>query len=330
VITIEDWNEYVIVNAHFGLMVNRTLARVVGHVLSEESGSTVGIQQDPYRFIVQSSGQVNASDVAAVLRRLPQMDLRTLVFEASKKTGLFKRRMVHVARRFGAISRWTDFSRINLRQLMKSFEGTVILDEAFKEELEKDLDLTNTQFVLHGIESVEIRLHVEKASREPTPVARIGLERISRKSDLIPAEKMKTILVESTKARLLNEVRTFLCVSCLKYAEAIRVKELPKTPNCPECGSKSLGVLTEPVENIVKIVGKGKRLSEREERQLQEARDGAKLIAKYGKVAALALAGRRLTARDVSKILRKTKTLSGRFIELVMDAEKSALRRRFW
>jgi ATP-dependent Lhr-like helicase len=327
-ITIEDWNEYTIVSAHFGLLVNRTLARLVGHLLSEELETSIGIQQDPYRFVLQSPGIALGEHVVSTLRKLPSMQVEDLLLEASKKTGLFKRRMVHVARRFGAISRWTNFAALSLRQLMKSFEGTVILDEAFKETLEKDLDLPHTKSLLEAIRSGDITLVIEKRQPDPSPVARIGLERISRKSDLIPAEKMRAILLESTRVRLLNEVRTFACVSCWEYTEVIRIKDLHKEPKCPNCGSKSLGMFVDSPEVVRKLAGK-RRLTEREDVTLQRAKDTAKLVARHGRIAAVALVGRKISPRDALKILRKSRTVSSNFLEMVMSAEKAALKRRF-
>ncbi len=232
-VTVEDWEDFVIINAHFGLMVNRTLARLVGHILSEELGLTVGVQQDPYRIVVQTSGVAKAAKVAQVLQQLANMDINPLVSESSKKTGLFKRRLVHVARRFGAITRWVEFGSVNLKQLMKSFEGTVIMEEAFKETLEKDLDVTNTVNVLREIGNT-IQLVVAAEAKEASPIARIGMERISRKTDLIPPEKMKRILIESTKVRILNESRTLVCPNCFRYASIQRVKDMPTDFILPE------------------------------------------------------------------------------------------------
>src|SRR5438270_13496070 len=107
-------------------------------------------------------------------------DVTELAIFASKRTGLFKRRLDHVARRFGAISKWTDFSSITLRQLAKSFEGTVIMDEAVRETLERDMDIPHTKEVLRAIAKREIQIKVVKTvAGEATPIARIGLERIS-------------------------------------------------------------------------------------------------------------------------------------------------------
>ena len=64
---------------------------------------------------------------------MSEQDIREIMIRSTGKTGLFKRRMFHVARRFGAIQKWVDFSKVSLRKMMESFEDTAIYDEALKE-----------------------------------------------------------------------------------------------------------------------------------------------------------------------------------------------------
>jgi ATP-dependent Lhr-like helicase len=328
-IVIEDWEDFAIINAHFGLLVNRTLARLVGHVLSEEIGVTIGVQQDPYRILVQTSGTAGAAKVADVLRKLGKMDIQNMVIESTKKTGLFKRRLVHVAKRFGAITRWVEFGSVNLRQLMKSFEGTVIMEEALKETLEKDLDIPNTMRILQQIDS-NFEVIVAPQTPEPSPIARIGIERISRKTDLIPPEKMKRILIESAKARIFNESRTLACPKCLAYARIVRVKDMPDDFTCPKCKRAYLGITAELPERIEKLAMKKKHiLAQQDERVITELRASSTLLRTYGKVAACALAGRRIRAAEARPLLRRNHTMSDRLFEGIMQAERRVLRRRF-
>jgi ATP-dependent Lhr-like helicase len=330
-LTIEEWDDFIIINSHLGTLVNRTLARLVGHLLSDESGVSIGIQQDPYRIVLQTMGQIDAEDVQKILQRLAGNDVTELAITASKRTGLFKRRLVHVARRFGAISKWTDFSSITLRQLAKSFEGTVIMDEAVRETQEKDMDVPHTQEVLKAIAAKEIAVSTVKASGEATPIARIGLERISRKTDIIPTEKLNQILVGSAKARILNEVKTLVCTNCWKYVEMRRVKEIPPIVKCPECGSKlvaALGIADEDMRKV--IVKNGARLSEREKDLVSKAEDTAKLVDQYGRLAVYALAGRRVQPEAAGDILRKHRKPTNDFFEAIMEAEREALKERFW
>jgi ATP-dependent helicase Lhr and Lhr-like helicase len=330
-LTIEEWDDYIIVNSHLGTLVNRTLARLVGHLLSDESGASIGIQQDPYRIVLQTMGAIEAEDVLKVLERLAGSDITELAVAASKRTGLFKRRLVHVARRFGAISKWTDFSSITLRQLAKSFEGTVIMDEAVRETREKDMDVPHTQEVLRMIAAKTIVVKTVKASGEATPIARIGLERISRKADIIPTEKLSQLLVGSAKARILNEVKTLVCTNCWKYVEMRRVKEIPATIRCPECGSMRVAALGVADEDVRKIIAKnGVRLSERERHLVSRAEDTARLVDEYGRLAVYALAGRRIVPEVAGVILRKHHRPTNSFFEALMEAEREALKERFW
>ncbi len=330
-LTIEEWDDFIIINSHLGTLVNRTLARLVGHLLSDESGVSIGIQQDPYRIVLQTMGQIDAEDVQKILQRLAGNDITELAIIASKRTGLFKRRLVHVARRFGAISKWTDFSSITLRQLAKSFEGTVIMDEAVRETQEKDMDVPHTREVLKAIAAKEIAVNTVKASGEATPIARIGLERISRKTDIIPTEKLNQILVGSAKARILNEVKTLVCTNCWKYVEMRRVKEIPQIVKCPECGSKLVAALGIADEDMRKVIMKnGARLSEREKDLVSKAEDTAKLVDQYGRLAVYALAGRRVQPEAAGDILRKHRKPTNDFFEAIMAAEREALKERFW
>ena len=52
-VTIERWDRYVIIQASFGHKVNRVLARVVAHIISERLGQSVAVHQDPYRIILE-------------------------------------------------------------------------------------------------------------------------------------------------------------------------------------------------------------------------------------------------------------------------------------
>ncbi len=263
------------------------------------------------------------------MRRLGKMELQTLVLESTKKTGLFKRRLIHVAKRFGAITRWVEAGSVNLRQLMKSFEGTVIMEEAFKETLEKDLDVANTVRVLQQLGN-NLELLVAPTSPEASPIARIGIERISRKTDLIPPEKMKRILIESTRVRILNEFRTLACPKCFAYAQMLRVKDMPDDFTCPKCRKACLGITAELPEMIEKIrLKKTRKLSQHEERIVEDLRGSAVLLKKYGKVAAFVMAGRRVRPSDARVVLRRTSKVSDRLFEGIMEAERKVLRRRF-
>jgi len=139
------------------------------------------------------------------------------------------------------------------------------------------------------------------------------------------------VLIESAKARLLNETDSFVCTNCWSYMEMMRVKDLPDRPKCPKCGSFAIGLLKVEEEKALPIVEKkSERLTKSEEKLHDQALQTAQLIEKYGKVAAVALCARRMQPSDVRAVLEKQAELDDRFYELVLEAERKAMGKRFW
>lgn len=333
-IVIEDWEEFVILHANFGSLTNRALAQLLGQLLSEKIGYGVVVQHDPYRIFVQTMGAANANQIITLfdeMRVMPDQAVRDSLTMATVKTGLFKRRMIHVARRFGALKKWADFSNVSLQRLIKSFEDTPIYEEALKEVFTKDLDLEKLVYVLRKIREGEIQLQKVETGGNATPVARVGIERVSMKTDLIPPERMRAVLIESAKVRLLNETCTFVCTNCWSYVEMIRTKDLSDKPKCPRCGSSAIGLLKVEEEKALPIIEKkGEKLTKSEEKLHKQALQTAQLIAKYGKAAALALCARKVQPPDVREVLEKQPRLSDEFYELVLEVERKAMSKRFW
>jgi ATP-dependent Lhr-like helicase len=333
-IIIEDWEEFVIIHANFGSLTNRALAQLIGQLLSEKIGYAVVVQHDPYRIFVQTMGAANANHIITLfdeMRAMPDQTIRETLKRAAVKTGLFKRRMIHVARRFGALQKWADFSNVSLQRLIKSFEDTPIFEEALKEVFTKDLDLERLVFVLNKIREGEIQLQKIETGGNASPIARVGIERVSMKTDLIPPERMRAVLIESVKARLLNETCNFICTNCWNYMEMIRAKDLPDKPKCPRCGSQAIGLLKVEEEKVLPLMEKkGEKLTKNEEKLQKQALQTAQLIAKHGKAAAIAMCARKVQPSDVREILEEEKKLSDRFYELVLEAERKALSKRFW
>jgi ATP-dependent Lhr-like helicase len=333
-IILEDWGEFVLIHANFGSLANRALAQLLGQLLSEKVGYTAVVQHDPYRIFVQTMGAVNAEHVMKLfgdMQALSDQAVRDNLTMATVKTGLFKRRMIHVARRFGALKKWADFGSVSLEKLVKSFEETPIYDEALKEVFTKDLDLERLTYVLEKMRQGEIEAQRIETGGKPSPIARVGIERISMKTDLIPPERMRAVLIESAKARLLNETNGYLCTNCWNYLEMLRTKDLPERPKCPRCGSLDIGLLKVEEEKALSVIEKeGSRLSKNEEKLRSQALQTAQMIGKYGKTAAVALSARRIPLTEIKEILQKENRLSDRFYELVLEAERKAISKRFW
>jgi ATP-dependent Lhr-like helicase len=111
----------------------------------------------------------------------------------------------------------------------------------------------------------------------------------------------------------------------------IRAKDLSDKPKCPRCGSSAIGLLKVEEEKALPIIEKkGEKLTKNEEKLHTQALQTAQLIAKYGKVAALALCARKVQPPDVREILEKQSRLSDEFYELILEVERKAMSKRFW
>jgi ATP-dependent Lhr-like helicase len=332
-IVVEDWSEFTIMHSNFGSLTNRALAQFLGQVLSDKLGHGIVVQHDPYRIFVQTIGSMTAEQLIDVLNEVKcfgEQTVRNTLTLSTVKTGLFKRRVIQVARRFGALKKWADFSNISLQKLISSFEGTPIYEEGLKEVFSKDLDADGLVLVLGRLRSGEVQLQAVETHENPTPIARVGIERVSMKTDLIPPEQMRAVLIESAKARLLNETGNFVCTGCWDYMEMIRIKDLPDKPKCPRCGSQAIGLLKVEEEKALPLIEKkAEHLGKDEEKMRLHAKQTAELIEKYGKAAAVALSARRVSAADVAGLLEKESKLSDSFYELVLESERKALSRRF-
>jgi len=329
-IVVEDWDENVIIHASLGTLVNRTLARVIGHVISEETGYPVGVQQDTYNVVAQTVGEVDSAYVEALLKKLTESDLEALMRDAVTKTGLFKRRIINVARKSGALSKFANFSNITLGRLMKSFEGTCIYEEAMKDTLRQDLDIEGTIEILNKIAEGEIEVVRLRTGDEVSPLAKLAIEGTSMKTDIVPAEKMTRIIIESARARLLNETRTLACLGRLDHVETRRVKELPEKIVCPICGSTELGVYDRPIDEVSRELSREKLGVKREgERWWERGRDTAKLVSMYGRRGAIVATARRVDFTEAWDILAETTGESDEFFGKIVESEREALKRRF-
>lgn len=328
-VLIEGWGDVIVIHAHLGTLANRALGRLIGDKLAERLGYSVAVQQDPYRVIFQTYGGLEPEEPARILRSLVHEDLERLIKRSAWRLGLFKRRLIHVARRFGALSKRRDVTTISVRRLMEAFKDTAIEEEAYKEFMSNDVDLEGVKKLLSWIEEGSVKI-VPIHTETPSPLTRRALERASRKTELIPPERMHKIIVESAKARLLNEVRYFTCTNCWEWYAAIRILDLDEHPSCPRCGSRALAPLDLDEHQLRRFIDKhGKVVSYSDRRLLRKALKAANLVERYGKPAAFVLAGRGVSPEDAEEILREVSVIGDKLAELVIDAERNALRRRF-
>ena len=109
------------------------------------------------------------------------------------------------------------------------------------------------------------------------------------------------------------------------------IKDVPDSFACPRCDSHQIGVLDESEETVARLCEKiGRTMTANEERLVKEALETGGLMAEHGRLAALVLAGKNLSRSSIKEILSKEQQMGDQLFELVVEAERKALARRFW
>ncbi|MFP3251104.1 MAG: DEAD/DEAH box helicase [Thermoproteus sp.] len=316
-VVIEQFAEnVVVVHAHLGTLANRTLSKLLGELLIRDLDTPVGFHQDPYSVIIQSSRGLPADAVAAALRKLADLqpvELAELVKSALIKSGSFKRRFLHVAKRFGAVDKEADIYSVSIGKLVEAFSGTPVFDEALREALEQDLDLDSLWRVLQRIKDGAISV---KVARSPTHLGKVAYDKLAHRLEIIPPERLRRLVLESAKARLLNTTMLFVCADCgwtglMKVGEVYDVK-------CPKCGGR-LGVVryfsTDNLEREVR-------------RRSEEVVKSRGILERYGWRGLYALASR-IPIDDLEAVLSKADGADiNKLTEILIEGEKEHLKAR--
>jgi len=328
-ITVEQWGQYLIVQCAFGHLVNRALSRILALMISKATGMNVAIQQDPYRIILKVS--VSPEFVIHLIRQL-RAPLRDLFVEAVSKSGIFKRRLVHVARKFGAISKDADVSALSLEKLTDALMDTPIYGETIKTILQVDVDLDRLEKLLGEVATGAIELVSLGQRSEPSPLARIGLEETARRVELIPADRLKALIRQSTKTRLLNERVMLVCVNCWRVFGNIRVKDALDHPTCQGCNSSMFGATDEEDSRVNRLCSRlraGLEPAKDMKRLRRQLLASARLLSKNIFPGLVALVGSHMNVPRAESIMKAEPEYGDRLIELIIEEDRKGLARRF-
>ena len=329
-VTVERWDRYVIIQACFGHKVNRLLARVIGHLISEKIGQSVAVHQDPYRVVIEAD--VSVASVSSVLRELPRLDLLQVTQRAVERSGIFKRRLIHAGKKCGAIAKDADYASVSISGLIEAMKDTPVYDEAMNTIFHDDLDLEKSVEVLRLMETGAIEL-VQIDFEGLSPIARIGIEEISRRGEIVSPERLRALLRQSTMGRIQDTFLVAVCTYCWNFLELRKVSDLDGLLACPKCGKQTIGLSTESYENVFSLAMKARSrtaLRGRKERIVESIKKSAELRKEYGHAMDLLMAGRSIRLGDAATLAEKWRKDGRDLIDLIVEGERDALRRRYF
>ena len=329
-VTIERWDRYVVIQACFGHKVNRLLARVIGHLISERIGQSVAVHQDPYRVVIEAD--VSQATVTSIVGDLQSVDLRQLTEKAVERSGMFKRRIIHAGKKCGAIAKDADYASVSISGLIEAMRETPVYDEAMNTIFHDDLDVQKSMEVLGMMGRGAIQV-VPLDYEGLSPIARIGIEEISRRGEIVSPERLRALLRQSTMGRVLDTFLVVVCTHCWNYLELRKVVDLEGQVECPKCGKQSIGLSTESYENVFSLAMKARSrtlVKGRKLKLVEAIKRSSELRREYGHAFDLLMAGRGIRLNDAASLAEKWKKEGRDLVDLIVEGEREALRRRYF
>ena len=321
-VLIEDFENLIILHACFGTKVNETIGRFLTTMLASRLGS-VGLRTDPYRIMLQFQ-QKNVGLIKEVLNTKPEYFQSYLELGLSKSE-LFEWKFVHVAKRFGAISRNADFGKYTMKKIVEEYVGTPVYKETLHELETEKLDVEKSVEILKKIQSGEIKVVFKPGL---SPLGKLGVK--YKYAEIVGGKPEKEIF-ELFKQRLLNTKIKLVCMNCGKWEQSYAAGKVADT-SCRKCGAKLLAVVR-PEWKVLSLVRKGLkgRLTQEEKKRYERLRQRADLYLTYRNKAVLALAGRGIGPTTARRILIKFHKTDEELLKDILEAERSFIRtRRYW
>ncbi|MDK6027972.1 DEAD/DEAH box helicase [Ignisphaera sp. 4213-co] len=271
--------------------------------------------------------------------------VRELIVEELKKTSIFRRNLINVARKMGVISKNSDLKEVK-RIINNLMNIPILVDETIREMLVDKIDIQSViEFIDTLSKDMKIRIII---TRKPSPylqeITQLGALRYIVRNAAMPKE----LLIELAKRRLLNrKIKAFCLVCGTTFELSINeyLSNVCKTENpfkcavhCPSCGSKAVTVIDkdDDVAMLKKILLKVKsfgeigKLNVEERTFLEKFAEAANIIMEYGLACLIALQGIGIGIENAKKVLSKSFDMNTLIQNILEYEEKYLKTRRYW
>ncbi|WP_233255187.1 DEAD/DEAH box helicase [Halopenitus persicus] len=324
-IVVEGLGRSVVVNAAFGHRINETLARLLSALIGQRTGSSVGMDVDPYRIELEVPSSIDPGTVIEILEETDPDHLASYLELALKNADTLAFTLAQVAAKFGTVKRYQEGSgRFGGGRLLAALEGTPVYEEAVREVFHQDLDVEGAATTLDRIRDGEIEL---VAARERTPIGSAGES--SGREFLVP-ENADADVIETVRERIRDDRMLLCCLHCRNWTRRTPVRRIRDQPSCPECGSTRVAALNPWDEETVAAVRADEKDDE-QERLTERAYRSASLVQSHGKRAVIAMAARGVGPHNAARIISKLREDEDEFYRDILKQEREYARTQsFW
>ncbi|WP_327051824.1 DEAD/DEAH box helicase [Halomicrococcus gelatinilyticus] len=323
-IVVEHAPRSVVVNAAFGHEVNETLGRMLASLVGQRTGSSVGMEVDPYRIELDVPPKLDGRTVAEVLETTDPDHVGPLIELSLKRSDTLKFTLAQVAAKFGALDRRQGDRRMGMGRLLDALEDTPMYDEAVREVFHDDLDVETASDVLRRIQDGDVEV-VTTGGHTP-----VGTGGRSSGRELLAPENADASVIETVRERIQEDEVILFCLHCQDYERTTAVKRVSDQPTCPECGSTRVAALNPWADEVVSAVRADDKDDE-QEKMTERAYRAASLVQSHGKQAVVALAARGVGPHNAARIIAKLREDEDDFYRDILAQERQYARTQaFW
>mgnify|MGYP001626151121 FL=1 len=311
-IIVEKEGNVSVIQLTGGTKLNYTIALIITFTLSEKYGESFLFDISPYHIMIQGNYRYSGEEIVDTISNaglyLDNMD------RFVEKTRIFTYNFINVAKKFGVISRDTDFTRIRMDKIISIYKDTSLYKEALEKFKWDYLQLDKAKDIIKAIEEGKIEIIQRNRFSDSSKIYMTNL-----KEKMMPIKPTGPIL-NAIKKRLQSEEMGFYCLSC-KRSFTSKISEM-KEKRCIFCSSPRIAPFkTYDYEAI-------QEMSQETQRKLNVSYH---LLRMYEDKALLVMAAHGIGPETASRILQIPVKNENELLERILQNEvEFAKNRRFW
>ncbi len=321
--TLETGKQQAILNACLGHKANEALATVTSGLLAARLGESVGMDVDPYRVMLELPRRARTGPVHDVIDEIKGQPLAELMRTLIQNQPILRYKLVHVARKFGALDKHASAMNVNIARLLERFKDTPLHREALREVLHERMDIAQAEAFLKALDEERITLVHQRIS----PIGQAGYE---ENINLVSPGRATAAVLRAMKERLEDEPIILACTHCKTWTRQTRVRRVRFPLKCPRCGARVITMTRPWREDTLNTLNK-ETLSPDEQTTLRKLNTKASLLNAHEENALLALVARGVGPKTAARILAKQPNDKTALLRHLMEAEITYARTRdFW